>query len=170
MSDNDDDTPQLPQAVIDLAAQAAGSVAVGLLDDDVPAVEGTVERDGHSWKLQVSAYPAGTLVALSIAAEPVPAARRTAVGRLLQQVNWGLLVGAGELDDRDGTVRVRTSLCAFDAPVDEALAAGLILPNLGTAKLVLAAVAAVAAGADPEAEAERVLDTIDAEGVDLRIG
>ena len=168
MSD-DDDVPQLPQAVIDVAAQAAGAVAVGLLDDDVPAVEGTVERDGLAWRLQVAAYPGGTLVALSIAAEPVPAARRAAVGQLLQQVNWGLLVGDGEIDDRDGTVRVRTSLCAFDAPVDEALAAGLILPNLGTAALVLTAVAAVAAGADPEAEAERILDTIDAEGVDLRI-
>jgi hypothetical protein len=157
----------LPKPVIDAVVQATGAVSVGELDGGLPAVEGTVDRRGLSWRLQVVSYPGDVLVARSYLAGAVPLDRREAAAVFANRINWALLVGDVEVDEGDGTVRVSTALCPQGAPVSPALAAGLVGPNVGTAELVLPAVQAVASGQDPKAAADAVLDRIEDEGIDL---
>ena len=162
-------TREMPQRVVDTVLRATGAVSVGEVPGGLPAVEGTVERRGTSWRLQVVSYPGDVLVARSFLREAMPADRREAAAVFANRVNWALLVGDVEIDADDGTVRVRTALCPQGALVSFPLVEGLLGPNLGTAELVLPGLQAVAAGQDPKAAADAVLDEIEAKGVDLRL-
>ena len=153
----------IPAALVELLSGICGVVTIGALNGRTPTVEGTVSRDGQTWMCQASVYVAGAiLLARSVWPDTVPPERRPDVARLIARVNWGLLAGSAELDHRDGTVRVRTSLCPAGQAVGMRLAEGLVLPNLGTAALLFPRVASVAAGADdPDQAAERLLDDIE---------
>ncbi|HVC14921.1 MAG TPA: hypothetical protein VND62_08695 [Acidimicrobiales bacterium] len=163
-------TREMPQRVVDTVLRATGgAVTVGEVPGELPAVEGTVERRGLSWRLQVVSYPGDVLVARSFLREAVPEDRRDAAAIFANRVNWALLAGNVEVDGGDGTVRVRTSLCPQGALVSVPLTEGLLGPNLGTAALVFPGIEAVAAGKDPVAAADDVLDEIEGEGIDLEL-
>lgn len=163
-------TREVPQRVVDTILKATGAVSVGEVPGGLPAVEGTVERGGTSWRLQVVSYPGDVLVARSFLRNAVPEDRRQAAAVFANRVNWALLVGDVEIDADDGTCRVRTALCPQGALVSVPLAEGLLGPNLGTAELVFPALQAVAAGKEPNAAANDVLDEIEESGIDLRLG
>jgi hypothetical protein len=163
-------TREMPQRVVDTLLKATGGAAsVGEVPGGLPAVEGTIERGGSSWRLQVVSYPGDVLVARSFLREAVPEDRREAAAVFANRVNWALLVGDVEVDAEDGTVRVRTALCPQGALVSVPLVEGLLGPNLGTAELVFPALQAVAAGKEPVAAADEVLDEIEEQGIDTRV-
>jgi len=159
----------LPQLVVDTVLKAAGAVSVGELDSGLPAVEGTVERDGRHWRLQVVSYPGDVLVTASFVREVVPPAHRDAAALFANRVNWALLVGDAEVDPSDGTVRICTSLCPLGTIITGALAEGMVGANVGTAALVLPGFERIARGEDPRTVADEVLDQIEADGIDLRL-
>ena len=159
----------LPQLVVDTVLKATGAVSVGELDSGLPAVEGTVERDGRRWRLQVVSYPGDVLVAASFVREVVPPTHRDAAALFANRVNWALLVGDAEVDPGDGTVRICTSLCPLGTIITGALAEGMVGANVGTATFVLPGFERVAEGEDPQMVADEVLDQIEVEGIDLRL-
>ena len=159
----------LPPSVIDATLKATGAISVGELPGELPTVEGTVERRGISWRVQVVSYPGDVLVARSFVLAAVPQDRREAAAIFANRVNWALLAGDVEVDAHDGTVRVRTTLCAQGASVSAPLAEGLLGPNIGTAELVFPAVHEIAAGKDAVATADALLDAIEASGIDTRL-
>lgn len=163
-------TREMPKRVVDTIVRALGAVSVGEVPGGLPALEATVERGGISWDVQVVSYPGDVLVARSYLRGVVPEERREAAAIFANRLNWGLLVGDVEVDVDDGTIRVRTALCPRGALVSVPLVEGLVGPNIGTAELVLPALQAVAAGKEPVAAADEVLDEIDAHGIDLSIG
>lgn len=163
-------TREMPQRVIDTLLKATGgAVTAGEVPGGLPAVEGTVERRGMSWQLQIVSYPGDVLVARSYVRDAVPAERRDAAAIFANRVNWALLAGDLEIDAAEGTARIRTTLVPQGALVSFPLVEGLLGPNIGTAEIIFPALESVAAGKDPAAAAEEVLDEIEEEGIDLRL-
>lgn len=160
----------IPDAVVELLSSICGAVQIGDLDGGIPTIEGTVDRDGQSWMCQTSVYSEGAiLLTNSIWAEQVPPGRRPEVRELIGAVNWALLTGNAEMDDQDGTVRLRTSLYCAGEAVPMPLAEGLVLPNLGAAALVFPCVASVASGAaEPGDAAEQLIGEIESGRLVLR--
>lgn len=66
----------------------------------------------------------------SIAPFVVPADRRAATNEYVTRVNFGMPVGAFELDLDDGEVRFKTSLALGGASASADLLAGLVWPNV----------------------------------------
>jgi hypothetical protein len=161
---------RLARGLIDAAVAAAGTVSIGQLPDGLPALEGTIERGGVSWTLQVVGFAEALVVVRSSIARLVPEDRRGAAVVFANAVNWALVVGDVEVYEPDGTVRVCTSVCAPGTPIDGGLAEGLIGSNVGTAALVFPAAIRVADGEDPRTVAEELLDRIERDGIGLELG
>ncbi len=161
-------TAEMPQRVVDTLLKATGGAATaGEVPGGLAAIEGTVERRGMSWKLQIVSYPGEVLVARSYIRDAVPEDRRDAAAIFANRVNWALLAADLEVDANDGTARVRTTLVPQGALVSYPLVEGLLGPNIGTAEVLFPALMSVAAGKEPVAAAEEVLDEIEEEGIDL---
>jgi hypothetical protein len=117
------------------------------LPDDGLLVFG-VSGDNGSWTAVAQAREDARQVAFySAAPEHVPEEQRGEAALLLARLNWGLPIGAFELDVDDGQVRFRTSIDVGDGELTPELLKPLLIANLTLMDHHLPAIRAVAAGA-----------------------
>lgn len=104
---------------------------------------------------------AARVLVYSVLPENVPEEARPRVAELLTRVNYGLLVGAMEIDLSDGEVRARTSVALGQAQPDDATFGALMSQavggNLTLMDAVWGAVHEVAAGRTSPADAVRAV-------------
>jgi hypothetical protein len=158
----------LPASLVEVFEEACDNLLVGALDGQVPTLEGTVEREGRRWTCQASLYAGQMLSVLSIAPEVVLPDQRAVLQDYVGRLNWGLVVGNAEIGPLDGTIRLRTGLCLLGAELPRPFAEGLVLVNVGLAKVAFRPLGDLLRGTVTAEEASgAVLDHIDAEGIDL---
>lgn len=94
------------------------------------AVEVTQDWSGIPFKSRAHVKGGGpTFIYDSHCPEHAPPDRRDAVARFLTRVNFGLLVGAFEMDWDSGAVRCRTAIDLRGGAMTEELLGGVVYPN-----------------------------------------
>ena len=87
----------------------------------------------------------------SVAPEPIPAARMSAVLELAARINAQLAFGNFDVDVDAGVIRFRTAIDVEGAALSAALVKNLCIANLATMDEFHPKIRAVLAGADPKA-------------------
>jgi hypothetical protein len=110
--------PEMRQTLAELLG------ADGWVLRELPGSEGlatTVKTEANSWSMMLlGADDERVISCYSLLPSVVPEAGRAAVAEGLTRLNYGLLVGAFELDLDDGEVRCRTSIDFVDEAVNPA--------------------------------------------------
>jgi hypothetical protein len=127
--------------------------------DDLPVVRTAVRTGESEWPCAALAREdERQLIFYSLYPSPVPAARRGAVMELLTLANYGLFVGAFEMDLADGELRFRTSVVVEDdADPGPSMIRPVVYANVMAMDRYLPAIRDVCErGADPAAAVTKV--------------
>jgi hypothetical protein len=142
--------PEMRQTLAELLG------ADGWVLRELPGSEGlatTVKTEANSWSMMLlGADDERVISCYSLLPSVVPEAGRAAVAEGLTRLNYGLLVGAFELDLDDGEVRCRTSIDFVDEAVNPSLLRALVGRNVAMAERYFPTIIAIGAGrASPNA-------------------
>jgi hypothetical protein len=124
----------------------------------LPVLRMDYETDNGRWDCYVQAEDRlGQVVAYAVLREPVPEGRRRDVAEFLTRANFGLVIGAFELDLDDGELRCRAGLDVSQAELTPGLVDPLVMAVLDAMDDHVAAIRIVIEGrATPEAAMEGV--------------
>ena len=114
--------------------------------DDEPATLHTVCRgEGRAWNVYVQdREDDGVLLLYSVCPFAPDPDRRSAVAEVLTRANYGLTLGAFEMDFDDGEIRYRTGMVVDGAELTSAYVGSILYENVGAMSRYLEPIEAVA--------------------------
>ncbi|NJN81726.1 MAG: YbjN domain-containing protein [Caldilineaceae bacterium] len=103
----------------------------------------------------------GQLVFYSLCPLSVPEPRRPAVAEFITRANYGVMLGAFEMDFEDGEVRCRTGLTVEDVEMSSGLIRPIVIANLAVMARYLPALTAVISSQMTPLDAIREIEGLD---------